>query len=176
MDNVASAAANEDIRPYGQGSPALASAVGRAEDQCMSATSEPVAVLNEAQCWDLLSGVGLGRLVTVVAGQPEIFPVNFTVQRRTLLFRTGEGTKLSSTVINSQVVFEVDDHNDVEGWSVVVRGSARALHTSAEIDEAERAPLSPWIATEKHHFVRVIPHEVTGRRFMFGPEPDRQVW
>ena len=30
-----------------------------------------------------------------------------------------------------------------------------------------------WTATEKLRFVRVTPTAITGRRFVFGPEPDR---
>ncbi|MDT5111106.1 MAG: uncharacterized protein QOE20_2996, partial [Mycobacterium sp.] len=47
----------------------------------MSLASEPVTVLSEDECWFLLASRTLGRLGTVVAGQPEIFPVNFVVQR-----------------------------------------------------------------------------------------------
>ena len=139
----------------------------------MASTSEAVTVLSEDQSWDLLSGVALGRYVTNIGGRPEIFPVNFVVQKRTVLFRTAEGTKLFASVVNTQVLFEADDHNVVEGWSVILRGTAHVLATSAEIDEAERAGLYPWIATEKLHYVRIIPNETTGRRFVFGPEPDR---
>jgi len=52
-------------------------------------------------------------------------------------------------------------------------GSGWVLYSSAEIDEAERAGLYPWTATEKLRFVRITPAEITGRRFVFGPEPDR---
>jgi nitroimidazol reductase NimA-like FMN-containing flavoprotein (pyridoxamine 5'-phosphate oxidase superfamily) len=138
----------------------------------MTTAAEPVTILSEHQCWDLLAGVALGRLVTSVAGKPEIFPVNFVVQHRTVLFRTAEGTKLISAVINNQIVFEADDHNVAEGWSVIVRGTARTLRTGEEIEEAERAQLLPWTATTKTHYVRVIPTLVTGRRFQFGTEPD----
>jgi nitroimidazol reductase NimA-like FMN-containing flavoprotein (pyridoxamine 5'-phosphate oxidase superfamily) len=116
----------------------------------------------------------LGRLVTSVDGQPEIFPVNFVVQHRTVLLRTAEGTKLISAAINNNVLFEADDHNVAEGWSVIVKGMARLLRTHEEIDEAERAQLLPWTATVKQHFVRIRPLGVTGRRFSFGSEPDRE--
>ncbi|BCO34880.1 pyridoxamine 5'-phosphate oxidase family protein [Mycobacterium heckeshornense] len=133
--------------------------------------SEPVTILSDSQCWDLLASVALGRLVTSVEGQPEIFPVNFVVQRRTVLFRTAEGTKLVSTAINNRVLFEADDHNVAEGWSVIVKGTARMLRTNEEIEEAERAQLLPWTATLKRHYIRILPISVTGRRFHFGPEP-----
>jgi nitroimidazol reductase NimA-like FMN-containing flavoprotein (pyridoxamine 5'-phosphate oxidase superfamily) len=133
-----------------------------------------VTILEENESWDLLASVPLGRLVLSVEGQPEIFPVNFVVQRRTILFRTAEGTKLLSTVMNDRVAFEADDHNAEEGWSVVVKGIAHELSHTAELEEAERAQLTPWIATLKLHYLRVTPTEITGRRFRFGPEPDRE--
>lgn len=138
----------------------------------MSETGQPVTILSATESWDLLSSVPLGRLVTSVEGQPEIFPVNFVVQRRTVLFRTAEGTKLVSTAINNRVLFEADDHDAAEGWSVIVKGTARMLRTSEQIQEAEQAQLLPWIATLKQHYVRVLPISISGRRFRFGPEPD----
>jgi hypothetical protein len=53
-----------------------------------------------------------------------------------------------------------------------LKGQATLLQTSDEIAEAERAQLLPWIATRKRHFVRIIPTEISGRRFRFGTEPD----
>src|SRR5262249_15684037 len=72
------------------------------------------------------------------------------------------------------VVFEADDHTADEGWSVILKGRARLLSANADILDAEEAPLLPWIATIKPHFVRVISTEITGRRFKFGPAPDRE--
>ncbi|WP_066898914.1 pyridoxamine 5'-phosphate oxidase family protein [Mycolicibacterium houstonense] len=137
----------------------------------ISTRTEPVAILSERESWDLLDGVALGRLVTAVDDEAHVFPVNFVVQNRTILFRTAAGTKLISAAINNQVVFEADDHNSAEGWSVIVRGIARTVRTDEELDEAERAQLLPWTATTKTHYVRVSPVRVTGRRFRFGPEP-----
>ncbi|BDB42718.1 MULTISPECIES: pyridoxamine 5'-phosphate oxidase family protein [Mycobacterium] len=125
------------------------------------------AVLSAKECWELLEGTTLGRLVTAVDGRPEIFPVNYAVQRKTILFRTAAGTKLVSTAINNHVVFEVDDHDVAQGWSVIVRGTARSVRSDEEIEEAERAQVLPWTDSEKSHYVRVIPESVTGRRFQF---------
>jgi nitroimidazol reductase NimA-like FMN-containing flavoprotein (pyridoxamine 5'-phosphate oxidase superfamily) len=138
----------------------------------MSTEIEPVTALTDDESWNLLSGVHLGRLVTTVGGRAEIFPVNYVVQRGTVLFRTAEGTKLFTAIMNSQVLFEADDHNVVEGWSVIVRGTAEVLYGAEDIEDAERAGLYPWIATLKLRFVRVTPTQITGRRFVFGPEPD----
>lgn len=138
----------------------------------MTHDDSPVTVLPASECWTLLAGVSLGRLVTSVDGRPEIFPVNFAVQDRTVLFRTAEGTKLVSAAINHDVLFEADGYDAAEGWSVIVRGTARTLRTDDEIDKADSARLSPWTTTSKQHYVRIVPVGVTGRRFEFGPQPD----
>ncbi|OBG60506.1 pyridoxamine 5'-phosphate oxidase family protein [Mycobacterium sp. E3339] len=138
----------------------------------MSLIDDGVSILPVNECWDLMAGVTLGRLVTSVGGQPEIFPVNYAVQRHTVLFRTAEGTKLVSTAINNRVLFEVDDHNVAEGWSVIIKGVARSLRTNEDIEEAERAQVLPWTPSEKSHYVRIIPEIVTGRRFRFGAPED----
>lgn len=139
-----------------------------------SLTGDPITILSVSESWRLLASVALGRLVTVVDGEPQIFPVNFVVQRNTVLFRTAEGTKLVSAAINNSVLFEADEHGLTKGWSVIVRGVARTLRTDEDIREAERAQLLSWTATRKHHYVRVLPTVVTGRRFRFGAEPDAE--
>lgn len=133
---------------------------------------EPVTVLSADESWQLISAMALGRLVTVVADRPEIFPVNFVIQRHTVLFRTAEGTKLFTAAANDRVLFEADEHNVADAWSVIIRGTARVLTAAEEIHEAERAGLYPWVATEKLRFVRITPTEISGRRFIFGPEPE----
>ncbi|WP_284235390.1 pyridoxamine 5'-phosphate oxidase family protein [Mycobacterium antarcticum] len=138
----------------------------------MSDLLAPVSILSVADCWDLLSSMPLGRLVTSVDGRPAIFPVNFAVQRRTILFRTAEGTKLVSAAINPEVLFEADHYDAAEGWSVIVSGSASVLRSDEDLDEADRAGLWSWTATAKQHFVRIRPLNVTGRRFQFDAVPD----
>ncbi|WP_166906991.1 pyridoxamine 5'-phosphate oxidase family protein [Mycobacterium sp. DL440] len=131
----------------------------------------PVSVLGEDECWHLLSSVTLGRLVATMGTRLEIFPVNFVVQHRTVLFRTAEGTKLVSALFNDRVLFEVDDHNVSGGWSVIVRGEPRLLEAPDEIAEAESGQLLSWIVTTKRRYVRIQPKEISGRRFVFGGAP-----
>jgi nitroimidazol reductase NimA-like FMN-containing flavoprotein (pyridoxamine 5'-phosphate oxidase superfamily) len=137
----------------------------------MTGVDGPVTALADDAAWDLLSSVTLGRLVTSFGGKLEIFPVNFVTQKRSLLFRTAEGTKLFTTVMSDSVLFEADDHTTAEGWSVIVRGTAKVLTTAEEIHEADRAQLMPWVATTKLRYVRITPEEISARRFRFGPEP-----
>jgi hypothetical protein len=127
--------------------------------------------LDEQECWHLLSMNALGRLATVVAGQPEIFPVNYHAQRPTILFRTAEGTKLFSTVVNDRVAFEIDDHVVDHGWSVVAKGRARVLDEEESLAAAQNSPVRSWVGTRKDHFVSIEVDEISGRRFVFGPEP-----
>ena len=138
----------------------------------MPSTDEPITVLDESECWQRLESVKVGRLVTTAGTRIEIFPVNFAVQRETLLFRTAEGTKLVSTVLNNQVAFEADDYDDAGGWSVVVHGGAELLQTSADISEAEEAHLLTFTPTHKLRYVRITPTEISGRSFAFGPAAD----
>ncbi|MBU8813540.1 pyridoxamine 5'-phosphate oxidase family protein [Mycolicibacterium goodii] len=140
-------------------------------DQITTTASDAVTILSATECWALLKSVALGRIVTTVDNTSHIFPINFVVQNRTVLFRTAEGTKLVSAAINNNVLFEADDHDVAEGWSVIVRGVARTVRGEADLAEAQRAELLPWTATAKMHWVRVLPTQVTGRRFRFGPEP-----
>ena len=77
----------------------------------MYADDAPMTVLSEDECWSLLSSMSLGRVVTIMGGKPEICPVNFVIQRRTVLFRTAHGTKLYSAVMGGSVAFEADYHD-----------------------------------------------------------------
>lgn len=136
-----------------------------------SSETQPVTCMSADQSWAALSSLTLGRLVTVIGGEAEIFPVNYVVQRRTIVIRTAEGTKLLGVQMNPRVVFEADDHGFETGWSVIVRGEAKVLAGADEIEEAERAQVLPWTATCKRRFIRIRPTQITGRRFDFGAEP-----
>ena len=57
---------------------------------------------------------------------------------------------------------------------MIIKGTAHVLSANAEILDAQEAPLLPWTATLKPIYVRLIAMEITGQRFKFGPEPDRE--
>jgi nitroimidazol reductase NimA-like FMN-containing flavoprotein (pyridoxamine 5'-phosphate oxidase superfamily) len=80
---------------------------------------------------------------------------------------------LLALTVHDRVAFEADDNTADNAWSVVVKGRARQLEAQAEIDAADRVPLTPWIPTLKYRYVRIEPLTVTGRTFMRLPEPDR---
>jgi uncharacterized protein len=132
----------------------------------------PINVLDRDEAWKLLKGQTLGRLAVSVAGQPDIFPVNFHADDASIVFRTAPGSKLLKVTINATVAFETDAYDTDEGWGVVVQGTANVLEKQAEIFAAESLGLRSWIPTVKPAFVRIVPTEVSGRRFQFGPEPE----
>jgi len=133
----------------------------------------PIVSLGREEAWSLLGSMTFGRLAVSVSDSPEIFPVNYYSDGSTILFRTAQGSKLLELTINARVAFEVDSITATDGWSVIVTGTARALDTQAEIFAADETPLTPWIPTTKEVYVRITPEEISGRRFVFGPEPDR---
>ncbi|QIK64103.1 pyridoxamine 5'-phosphate oxidase family protein [Leucobacter viscericola] len=138
----------------------------------MNPSSGPITVLSDTECWEHLATQRVGRLVTSVGDVVDIVPINFVVDGDTVVFRTAPGSKLSELTVNSSVVFEVDSFGETSGWSVVLRGRARALETEAEIAAAELLPLKPFVPTVKRVFVRIEATAVTGRSFVFGSEPD----
>ena len=91
----------------------------------MADINNPVTVLDEDHCWDLLASAQVGRLATAVDRTPEIFPVNYAVDGESIVFRSAEGSKLLEIVLNDQVAFEADGWTDDEGWSVICRGTAQ---------------------------------------------------
>ena len=138
----------------------------------MTETVAPVSNLSDTQCWDLLQSNAFARLALSVGNQPEIFPINYVVQGSTLVFRTAQGTKLAALTINESVALEIDGHDDTGGWSVIVKGDAHTAEWGDDYNEADLSGLRPWVATRKPVFVRVKPTLITGRAFVFGPEPD----
>jgi hypothetical protein len=117
-------------------------------------------------CWALLRTQEVGRLAVSVADRPEIFPVNYVVDHGTIVFRTAEGTKLAGAA-QRDVAFEADGYEPETGeaWSVVVKGRGEEISRGHELLDTTGLPLFPLHAGAKPRFVRVVPDEISGRRF-----------
>jgi hypothetical protein len=126
-----------------------------------------VMTLPEHTCWMLLRSVEVARLAVSVDNRPDIFPINFVVDHGTVVFRTGEGSKLAALMANPGVAFEVDgyDAEANEAWSVVINGQAEEIKQLHDRIESADLPLFPWHADPKSRFVRIVPDGITGRRF-----------
>ncbi len=138
----------------------------------MTETLVPVTPMAPDACWDLLRGNQFGRLALAVGNEPEIFPINYVVQDGTLVFRTAPGTKLAALTVNDVVALEIDGFDQQSGWSVVVKGHAHPTEWGEDFEDAANSGLRPWVATVKQVFVRIQPSHVSGRSFVFGPEPE----
>lgn len=128
----------------------------------------PVATeLSTSACWALLRTSSLGRLAVTGASGPDIFPLNFVVDHGTVIFRSGDGTKIAALTESPDVAFEIDGYDAPSGqvFSVVVKGRAEQIRDLYEGLEALALPLTPWQGGPKHHFVRIVPTSVTGRAF-----------
>jgi nitroimidazol reductase NimA-like FMN-containing flavoprotein (pyridoxamine 5'-phosphate oxidase superfamily) len=112
------------------------------------------------ECLTLLAGAMVGRLAIGTGGGVDIFPVNYALDRGTILFRTADGTKWRDGP-GMGVAFEVVDL-DLElrtGWSVVVHGRLEPVEPGTDAVSA-----LPWAAGAKPHVLRLVPDSITGRR------------
>ncbi len=127
------------------------------------------------ECYRLLATQEIGRLGVNAEDHPLIFPVNFAMDGTTIVIRTRAGTKLSAAQ-HANVTFEVDeiDRRTRSGWSVLVRGLAEevgAEHRADLVARTHATGVQPWAPGDAGHWVRLIPHQVTGRRIVPGELP-----
>ncbi|WP_150461136.1 pyridoxamine 5'-phosphate oxidase family protein [Nesterenkonia ebinurensis] len=125
-------------------------------------------VLQSRDCWDLLRSVSLGRLAVWTGDHPEIFPLTYLTDQKTIIFRTGPGTKLSAVLGDTPVALEADeiDTRTNIAWSVVVKGRAQQMEHTEEFLTGNAHRLIAWEAGTKDYFIRITPEVVTGRRFL----------
>ena len=128
--------------------------------------------ISEAECLALLAGHGVGRLAVIADGQPLVFPVNYILDGRTVAIRSDPGTKLDWATLG-RVAFEIDDIDPVrhEGWSVVVQGVGRDITDGLDAwsSGVQSAPLAPWAAGEKGHWLAIVSPQFAGRRLHHEP-------
>ena len=124
--------------------------------------------LTRAECFELLATEHLGRVAMVDDRGPVVFPVHFVLDRHTVVFRTGTGTKLSAASLGRRVSFEVDQADPATrtGWSVLVRGEAVEVTDRAELTRLRALPLEVWAPGARGHYVRILPSALTGRRIV----------
>lgn len=128
-------------------------------------SDSPVTTLSPEDSWAMLRGNEFGRLAFHLADEVHITPINYAVDdQQRIVVRTAEGSKLLGLTMNADVAFEIDEYDEEEARSVVVRGRARTLEGD-EADETDQLPLRPWVDTVKLNVVAITVDELTGRRF-----------
>lgn len=132
--------------------------------------------LTRSECLALLDSTRVGRLAMPASGGDiDVFPVTFVLDGDVVVFRTAPGAKLDGLHAARRVTFEADsvtgDDDPQDAWSVVVKGSANISRVRPENIGRFDVDVRPWHPTEKRYLVRVIPNQITGRRFIVDRSP-----
>ncbi|MEV0189596.1 pyridoxamine 5'-phosphate oxidase family protein [Kitasatospora purpeofusca] len=126
--------------------------------------------LTEPQCWDLVGSHGVGRVGLPGRPAPVVYPVNYAVDHRTVVYRTsprGAAAPPDGTPASFQVD-HLDDRSN-EGWSVLMVGECRRVEDPAEEERLSLLPgATPWAGGSRPLWIRIRPDEVTGRRIGSG--------
>jgi uncharacterized protein len=121
----------------------------------------------------LVSGIA-GRVAVATPTGPHIIPVNYAVDKESILIRTTAYSLLGTYGRDAQLCFEVDqfDYELKRGWSVVVRGRGTFVDDQGELSEVARAwQPRPWATGPRNLVVRIPWTEVTGRQLGGGWDP-----
>jgi len=149
-----------------QGSAALPSAASGPPGRAGPAGHPVLQTLTPAECYDLLSPGGVGRVAFTGADGPVVLPVNYAMAGQTVIFRTAPDTLLAG-YLDGPAGFEVDrlDEALCHGWSVLVTGRAVRVTSEAEVRHLEQhAGVRPWAGGARDVYVRITPRRITGRR------------
>ncbi|WP_214322559.1 helix-turn-helix domain-containing protein [Nonomuraea sediminis] len=122
--------------------------------------------LDTQECLRLIEKGGIGRVAFEGPRGPTVMPVNYRVHEGAIVFRTADGGPMDDDLrtgvegVDIKIAFEVDciDEACREGWSVLVQGPAHHLTQAPDVD------VTPWAGGERNLYVRIVPHQITGRR------------
>jgi len=127
------------------------------------------------ECYRLLATQEIGRIGVNAEHYPLILPVNYAIDGTNLVIRTHPGTILRAAE-HANVTFEVDeiDRATRSGWNVLVRGQAEEVGPEHRADIVARTlatGVEPWAPGEHGHWMRLIVHDISGRRIVPGQLP-----
>ena len=123
--------------------------------------------LTPAECWDLLRGTSLGRVVFTMHAMPAIRPVNHLIDGRAIVIRSHLGSAMTGHASRDGAVvcYEADDIDPERhtGWSVIATGIARLVTDPGAVSRYQRS-LEPWVARPMDQVIAITPETVTGLR------------
>ena len=126
--------------------------------------------LETDECQRLIKDGGVGRVAFQSGSGQHIVPVNFQLDRDSIVFRTTRHSELGRLAPGSEAAFEVDEL-DVEsqsGWSVVAKGLIEVIpdnFETAAIRFFGKDP-TPWAEGTRRLYLRLTCRELTGRRLV----------
>jgi hypothetical protein len=143
---------------------------GRAHGSAGAATDTHLVKMEEAECQELLSPGGVGRVVFHSGKRPVALPVNFKTLNGDIVFRSNERSEVGAIAPDSPVSFEVDRIDDAmsEGWSVLATGTVQAILATDEIEKVSTLDIEPWAGGDRRTYFRLCVTELTGRRTVVG--------
>ncbi len=150
----------------------LGSGDGGASQRPEGGPGQGVERLDESECLQLIGSGRLGRLAYTGRYGPTVLPVLYKLHERSIVFHTFQDSfteeDLRTGIAHAEyrVAFEVDqfDPEALEGWVVLVVGSAHHVDTEAERASIISAGADPWPEAESEHLVRIQPMRIAGLR------------
>jgi nitroimidazol reductase NimA-like FMN-containing flavoprotein (pyridoxamine 5'-phosphate oxidase superfamily) len=123
--------------------------------------------LSDEECLARLRSHPVGRIAFCSEAGPQIYPVNYALSDDAIVFRTSPYGPMAGQSHHGDVAFEVDelDRELHEGWSVLVVGPAETLEADETLEMTSLRLLEPWAAGSRSLFVRITPHQLSGRQF-----------
>ncbi|MEP6626236.1 MAG: pyridoxamine 5'-phosphate oxidase family protein [Acidimicrobiia bacterium] len=123
-----------------------------------------IAVIDEERCLRLVEGESIGRLGFSAGAMPVIFPINFVLIGRDVIFRTEPGQKADAARQRAVACFEVDSYDAFAhtGWSVLVTGRL-AVTEGPALARLGPLPLRPWAVSGASDVVTLRGEVISGR-------------
>ncbi len=143
---------------------ALMGGVERATGRGRAGRHPQLQMLTPAQCEVHLGAGGVGRIVFSTERGPVAMPVNYEYSNGDVVIST-DVAKAHTLESQPTVSFEIDRIDDAmsEGWSVLVKGSARRVDDPDELLSLASLDLESWAGGDRHALVAISPKEITGR-------------
>lgn len=121
--------------------------------------------LPRSECWSLLRGSAVGRVVYTYEALPAVALVNYALVGELIVFAVGERSKLSGLLGGHVVAFEVDDVDPATGtgWSLQVIGRTARVTDAAVTDRVPPLAMYPSALDGPEAYVGLAGEQVTGR-------------
>ncbi|GGU91596.1 hypothetical protein GCM10010211_67980 [Streptomyces albospinus] len=131
-----------------------------------AAAHPEVLALGPAECRELLSTHGIGRVAVTINDAPAVFPVNYTVVDDVIAYRTHADSGPAAAA-GHEAALEVDHIDDAfsQGWSVLAVGPAEVVtgfYASRKFEE--QAYTAPWVGGGRYQWIALRPTRLSGRR------------
>ena len=133
-------------------------------------------VLTDAESFELLATMPIGRVAYSDRALPIVVPVTFVFDGTDIVIRTQRRSRLVTQAPQNVVAFEVDDI-DIEtrsGWSVVVVGRFELVEDPDEIRRLDELELHSWAPAAHDKYLKLRPDMISGRRIVRGNVPTRE--